>query len=74
MDVDHDPIKTESAWRGAADRTVCGVRQLALFADLNEHDFGLIHASIDELEYPVGASLFTEGSAAKGVLTVRQSW
>lgn len=47
---------------------------MALFADLNEHDFGLIHASIDELEYPVGASLFTEGSAAKGVLTLRQGW
>lgn len=66
------PLKTESAWRGTADCKVCGVRQLVLFADLNEHDFGLIHAPIDELEYPAGASLFTEGSAAKGVFTLRQ--
>ncbi len=66
------PIKTESAWRGTADCKVCGVRQLVLFADLNEHDFGLIHAPIDELDYAAGAGLFTEGSAAKGVFTLRQ--
>lgn len=66
------PIKTESAWRGTADCKACGVRQLVLFADLNEHDFGLIHAPIDELEYAAGVSLFTEGGAAKGVFTLRQ--
>lgn len=66
------PMKTESAWRGTADCKVCGVRQLVLFADLNEHDFGQIHAPIDELEYAAGASIFTEGSTAKGVFTLRQ--
>ena len=66
------PMKTESAWRGTADCKACGVRDLVLFADLNEHDFGLIHAPIDELEYAAGASMFTEGGSAKGVFTLRQ--
>jgi CRP/FNR family transcriptional regulator, anaerobic regulatory protein len=65
------PMKTESAWRGTADCKACGIRDLVLFADLNVHDFGLIHAPIDDLEYSAGTSLFTEGGAAKGVFTLR---
>ncbi|MBB1077560.1 Crp/Fnr family transcriptional regulator [Rhodoferax sp. 4810] len=65
------PMKTESAWRGTADCKACGIRDLVLFADLNEHDFGLIHAPIDEMEYVAGASMFTEGNAAKGIFTLR---
>ncbi|OQW87062.1 MAG: cyclic nucleotide-binding protein [Rhodoferax ferrireducens] len=65
------PMKTESAWRGTADCKACGIRDLVLFADLNAHDFGLIHAPIDEMEYAAGASMFTEGSAAKGIFTLR---
>ncbi|HEY8907316.1 MAG TPA: cyclic nucleotide-binding domain-containing protein, partial [Rhodoferax sp.] len=64
-------MKTESAWRGTADCKTCGIRDLVLFADLNAHDFALIHAPIDQLEYPAGASLFTEGGVAKGVFTLR---
>ena len=64
-------MKTESAWRGTADCKACGIRDLVLFADLNAHDFALIHAPIDDLEYPAGACLFTEGEAAKGVFTLR---
>lgn len=66
------PLKTESAWRGTADCKACGIRDLVLFADLNEHDFGLIHVPIDELEYATGACMFTEGGPAKGVFTLRQ--
>ena len=65
------PMKTDSAWRGTADCKACGIRDLVLFADLNEHDFGLIHAPIDDLEYAAGASLFSEGGTAKGVFTLR---
>ena len=65
------PMKTESAWRGTADCQTCGIRDLVLFADLNAHDFALIHAPIDKLDYPAGASLFTEGGVAKGVFTLR---
>jgi hypothetical protein len=45
------PIKTESAWRGTSDCRNCGIRDMVLFADLNEEDFGLIHAPIDDLEF-----------------------
>lgn len=65
------PVKTESAWRGTSDCRACGIRDMVLFADLNEHDFGLIHAPIDDLEYLPGASLFNEGEAAKGIFTLR---
>ena len=43
------PIKTESAWRGTSDCRNCGIREMVLFANLNEHDFTQIHAPIDDL-------------------------
>lgn len=66
------PIRTEAAWRGTSDCRHCGIRDMVLFADLNEQDFGLIHAPIDDLEYPAGASLYAEGSAAIGMFTLRR--
>ena len=65
------PAKTDSAWRGTSDCRNCGIRQMVLFANLNEHDFAHIHAPIDDLEYAQGASLYAEGSAVQGVFTVR---
>jgi CRP/FNR family transcriptional regulator, anaerobic regulatory protein len=65
------PIKTESAWRGTADCQRCGIREMVLFADLNEQDFGLIHAPIDDLVYRAGQTLYHEGEAAPGIFTVR---
>ncbi len=65
------PLKTESAWQGTADCKACGIRDLVLFADLNVHDFGLIHAPIDELDVPAGAHLFTEGATVRGIFTLR---
>ncbi len=65
------PIKTESAWRGSSDCRSCGIRDMVLFADLNEEDFGMIHAPIDDLEFKPGAALYDEGSPAQGVFTVR---
>ena len=44
---------------------------MVLFAELTEHDFGLIHAPIDDLEYKTGARLYDEGDAALGVFTLR---
>lgn len=66
------PIKTESAWRGTSDCRNCGIRDMVLFADLNEHDFGLIHAPIDDLEFKTGALLYDEGALAQGVFTLRK--
>jgi CRP/FNR family transcriptional regulator, anaerobic regulatory protein len=66
------PIKTDSAWRGTSDSRNCGIRDMVLFADLNEQDFGLTHAPIDDLEYSAGAGLYTAGSRARGIITLRK--
>jgi hypothetical protein len=39
------PIKTGHAWRGTADCKSCGIREMVLFADLDESDFKLITVS-----------------------------
>lgn len=65
------PIKTESAWRGTADCKACGIRDMVLFSDLNEHDFSLIHAPIDDLSHRTGQSLYHEGAHAPGIYTLR---
>ena len=65
------PIKTESAWRGTSDCRHCGIRDMVLFADLNEHDFSRIHAPIDDLEYAQGDALYAEASLAQGIFTLR---
>lgn len=65
-------IKIDSAWRGTSDCRSCGIRDMVLFADLNEQDFGQIHTPIDDLEYAADAVLFTEGEPAIGVFTLRK--
>ena len=66
------PIKTESAWRGTSDCRNCGIRDMVLFADLNEQDFNLIHAPIDDLVYQSTQSLYDESDKAIGVFTLRK--
>jgi len=66
------PIKMKSAWRGTSDCRNCGIRDMVLFADLNEQDFNLIHAPIDDLVYPSGHSLYGESDKAIGVFTLRK--
>ena len=65
------PIKTVSAWKGISDCRHCGIRDMVLFADLNEQDFGMIHAPIDDMEFRVGSTLFQEGATAHGIFTLR---
>ena len=65
------PIKTDSAWRGTADCRNCGIRDMVLFADLNEDDFSLIHAPIDDLEFSAGDSLQRMGDSALSLMTLR---
>lgn len=65
------PIKTDSAWRGTADCRNCGIRDMVLFADLNEADFKQIHAPIDDLEFAPGVTLHSEGEQAHGIYTLR---
>jgi len=65
------PVKIESAWRGTSDCRNCGIRELVLFANLNEQDFALIHAPIDDLELIPGAALYAEGTQVQGIFTLR---
>ncbi len=66
------PIKNETAWQGTSDCRSCQVRNLVLFSDLEESDFELIHAPIDDLSFSTGELIFSEGAAALGIFTIRQ--
>ena len=66
------PIQSESAWRGTSDCRNCAIRAMVLFADLNEDDFKLIHAPIDDFLYQTGQALYDEADSALGVFTIRQ--
>ena len=66
------PIQIDSAWRGTSDCRSCGIRDMVLFADLNEQDFAQIHTPIDDLVFPAQAVLYTEGEQALGVFTLRK--
>ena len=66
------PIKIDSAWQGTSDCRSCGIRDMVLFADLNEQDFSQIHTPIDDMVFPPEAVLYTEGSQALGVFTLRK--
>ncbi len=66
------PIKIDSAWQGTSDCRSCGIRDMVLFADLNEQDFGEIHTPIDDMVFAADAVLFTEGQQALGVFTLRK--
>lgn len=65
------PIRAHAAWRGSADCQHCAIRATALFAELREEDFRLIHEPIDELAYGAGESLYVQGPGAGCLYTVR---
>ena len=64
-------IKTDSAWHGASDCRHCSIRGAALFGDLDEQDFRLLHVPIDDLLFSQGATIYREASPAQGVFTLR---
>ena len=66
------PIKIDSAWRGTSDCRSCGIRDMVLFADLNEQDFSQIHTPIDDLVFAPDQMLYPEGGQALGVFTLRK--
>jgi CRP-like cAMP-binding protein len=66
------PIKIDSAWQGTSDCRSCGIRDMVLFADLNEHDFSQIHAPIDDLIFPADHLIYPESGHALGVFTLRK--
>ena len=66
------PIHIESAWQGTSDCRNCGIRDMVLFADLNEQDFSQIHTPIDDLNFGQDAVLFHEAAQAQSVFTLRK--
>ncbi len=66
------PIKIDSAWKGTSDCRNCGIRDMVLFADLNEQDFGEIHTPIDDMVFAADARIYTGGEQALGVFTLRK--
>ena len=66
------PIKSESNWRGTANCGTCGMRDIALFSELNDQDFSLIHAPIDDMAYQPGQALYLESDKAAGIFTLRK--
>lgn len=46
------------------------MQQQGLFANLNDSDFGMIHAPIDSLLHPAAAVLYDQGALAQGVYCV----
>jgi len=67
------PIKIDSAWQGTSDCRSCGIRDMVLFADLNEQDFSQIHTPIDDLVFPADVMLYAEGEQALGIFTLRKA-
>ncbi|MBK1664339.1 Crp/Fnr family transcriptional regulator [Rhodospirillum rubrum] len=63
--------RIDAAWKGLPECRACGIRDLALFADLEEADFRLIHLPIEELSYGAGAVLYNAGDPARAVMSLR---
>lgn len=63
--------RIQAAWRGQLQCGRCPLRELALFADLEEPDFDLIHQPISELHYGRNRAIYSEGEEALAVFTIR---
>jgi CRP/FNR family transcriptional regulator, anaerobic regulatory protein len=63
--------RIQAAWQGPAECLECSIRDLALFADLREPDFQLIHVPIDEIYHETGSTLYNTGDAGQYVFTLR---
>lgn len=64
-------IRVESHWRGTSDCQSCAFRSAALFSDLTDDDFSIIHAPIDDLFFRAQESIFQEADRALGIFTIR---
>lgn len=59
------------AWNGTEKCQLCPIRDLVLFADLNQDDFHLLHLPINELELAVGDVLYEQTDKIDYVYTIR---
>ena len=62
----------EAAWQGPAQCRDCAIRDLVLFADLQQADFRLIHQPITELDFGAGEVLYRTGEQPRSVFTLRE--
>ena len=61
----------EEVWRELGKCEMCGIRDLVLFADLNEDDFKLIHQPIVDLQLKPFQTLFRTDDSPDFVYTIR---
>ncbi|MGD8630552.1 MAG: Crp/Fnr family transcriptional regulator [Gammaproteobacteria bacterium] len=61
-----------TAWEGPPQCRDCGIRDLVLFADLQQSDFRLIHQPITELNFRAGDVIYHAGATAHSVYTIRK--
>ena len=66
------PVTIRQAWKGTADCAKCAMREMALFADLNEDDFSQIHTPIDDLSYHANYRIHSERQKGEFVMTLRR--
>ncbi|HFD12134.1 MAG TPA: Crp/Fnr family transcriptional regulator [Crenotrichaceae bacterium] len=64
-------IAVLEAWTGNARCLHCNIRKLALFADLNQEDFDLIHEPIDDMDFDAGETIYTMTDSPSYVYTIR---
>jgi CRP-like cAMP-binding protein len=62
-------IEINQAWEGTEKCLQCPIRNLALFADLQQADFSLLHQPINDFSLDAGEILYAE--TAKFVYTIR---
>jgi CRP-like cAMP-binding protein len=60
-----------AAWSGRLSCQTCGIRALALFADLAEDDFRLIHLPLEEMRVEPGTVLYHAGDPGAALFTLR---
>ncbi len=63
--------RIRAVWKGEVECTHCKIRDMALFADLREADFDLIHRPISELRFQSSSCLYRQADEASAVFTVR---
>ncbi len=63
--------RIRAVWKGEVECTHCKIRDMALFADLREADFDLIHRPISELRFQSSSCVYRQADEASAVFTVR---
>jgi CRP-like cAMP-binding protein len=64
-------VSDKDAWEGEADCISCTLRNMVLFAGLEEKDFDQIHQPIDLYALPAGATLYRAGDPGERLYTIR---